>query len=181
MTMDAITQRKSFEERESDVMVAANAEACEVGLAFITRDAVARRAGVPPGSMCLFGSMTEIKEKVAQMDPSLKDGTKPLDRYEAARGDTDTKILLAGVALAVMGRYDRITRRQVAEGAGVSPARVSLFAGDMDGLRTAIMEEAVRRGVASVVAQGLADRHPAALAAPEELRQKALAVLAGNE
>lgn len=165
-------------DRLTSVLDAARDEARSVGLAFITRDAVARRAGVPAGSMCLFGSMTDIKNKVAAMDPGLK--VDQLNRYEAARGETDQRILTAALGLAVTGRYDRITRRQIADAANVSPARVSLMAGDMEGLRTAIMEAAVREEVAVVVAQGLADRHPAAQTAPDELKQEALAVLASG-
>ena len=166
-------------DRMTTVLEAATAEAREVGLAYITRDAVARRAGVPPGSMCMFGSMRDIKQKVAQMDSSLQ-SPESLDRYEAARNQTDLAILGAAVKLAATGRYDRLTRRDVAEAAGVSPARVSLFAGDMEGLRAAIMKAAVMDKVAVVVAQGLADRHPEAVAAPDELKQQALAVLAGS-
>lgn len=162
-------------DRMANVLEAAAVEARSVGLPYITRDAVARRAGVPPGSMCLFGSMTDIKKKVAQMEPSLTSGN--LDRYEAARNQTDLSILTAAVTLAAAGRYDRLTRRDVAAAAGVSPARVSLFAGDMDGLRDAIMAAAVTDRVAVVIAQGLADRHPAALAAPEDLKAEALATL----
>jgi AcrR family transcriptional regulator len=180
MTMDLMVSSRTPQRQRFDaVILAAMAEARQVGLPYITRDAVARRAGVPPGSMCLFGSMSEIKEKVAEMDPSLQPD-ESLDRYEAARQQTDAAILGAAVALAVTGRYDRLTRRDVAQAANVSPARVSLFAGDMDGLRTAIMEAAVRDRVAAVVAQGLADRHPAAMAAPEDLKQEALRVLAGG-
>lgn len=165
--------------READVLAAAQAEARRVGLAFITRDGVAARAGVPPGSMCLFGSMTEIKEKVAAMDPGLDDGASR-NRYEAARSDTDQRILTAAVELAALGRYDRLTRRQIADAAGVSPGRVSLLAGDMDGLRDAIMVAAVRTGHAGVVAQGLADKHSAALMASDELKQAALATLSSG-
>jgi AcrR family transcriptional regulator len=176
MTMDSLdpfTAEPS--DRALSVLEAATAEARRVGLAFITRDGVAARAGVPAGSMCLFGSMTDIKQKVAQMDPSLQ--TDQLNRYDAARGETDQRIMDAALTLAVTGRYDRITRRQIANAAGVSPARVSLLAGDMDGMRDAIMRAAVTAGNAIVVAQGLADRHPAALAVSDELKQAALAAL----
>lgn len=165
--------------RESTVLEAARQEAKRVGLAYITRDGVAARAGVPPGSMCLFGSMTELKEKVAKMDPSLDDGASR-NRYEAARSETDQRILDAALTLAAANRYDRITRLDIAFGAGVSPGRVSLLAGNMDGLRDAIMTEAVRVDNAAVVAQGLADKHPAAMGASDELKQAALATLSAS-
>lgn len=177
--MDGFDQpRLTPEQRQTTVIQAATAEARAVGLAFITRDGVAARAGVPAGSMCLFGSMTEIKGKVAAMCPDLQ--TDELNRYDAASANTNQKILDAALTLATHGRYDRITRREIADAAGVSPARVSLLAGDMEGMRTAIMEAAVTAGQAIVVAQGLADRHPAALAASEELKKEALATLSTN-
>lgn len=164
--------------REDKVLEAAAEEARLVGLAFITRDGVAARAGVPPGSMCLFGSMTEIRNKVARMNPALDDGASR-NRYDAASANTNQKILDAALTLATHGRYDRITRREIADAAGVSPGRVSLLAGDMDKLRTAIMEAAVAGGQAIVVAQGLTDKHPAALAAPEALKAEALRTVMG--
>lgn len=111
------------------------------------------------------------------MDPGLK--VDQLNRYEAARGETDQRILTAALELAVSHRYDRITRRLIAAAANVSPARVSLLAGSMEQLRYHIMAAAVTTGNAAVVAQGLADRHPATTAASEQLKAEALAVLTG--
>lgn len=162
--------------REVNVLQAAAVEARRVGLAFITRDGVADRAGIPRGSMCLFGSMTDIRNKVASMCPDLDDGANR-NRYQAARSETDQRILDAALELAALGRYDKLTRREIADAASVSPGRVSLLAGDMDGIRDAIMKAAVAGGNAAVVAQGLVDQHPAALAAPEDLKTEALATL----
>lgn len=91
-----------------------------------------------------------------------------------ARND---KVLAAAVAEAQERGYARITRRGVATRAGVSLGCVNLSFGDMDGLKTAVLQEAVDRGLLELVAQGLADRHETALNAPQALRKRATATL----
>lgn len=162
-------------DRASAVLAAAAAEAAVVGLAYITRDAVAARANVPPGSLGLYGSMAEIKRKVAAMQPDQSHGQ--LDRYQAGRSERDERILCAALSLAAAGNYRDLTRAAVADTAGVSPGTVSNYAGDMDNLRVIIMQAAIKRGLASIVAQGLAARDVIALAAPDALKADALATL----
>lgn len=162
--------------RLATVLRAAAAEAAVVGLPYITRNAVAKRANVPAGSLGLYGSMIEIKRKVAAMnDWGLGAG---LDRYQASRADRDERILTAALALAVVGNYRDLTRAAVADAAGVSPGTISNYAGDMAGLRDKVMTAAVAREVLAVIAQGLAARDPIALAASDELKTAALATLA---
>lgn len=165
----------TVDDRISAVLRAAAEEARVVGLAFITRDAVARRANVPAGSLGLYGSMAEIKRKVAAMQPDAQHGD--LDRYQAGRAERDKKILVAALDLAAAGNYRDLTRAAVADRAGVSPGTVSNYAVDMDGLRVKVMTAAVARRLASIVAQGLAVRDPIALAAPDDLKTDALATL----
>lgn len=100
----------------------------------------------------------------------------------------DDRILAAAVRLSVQHGYRNITRQQLADEAGVSPTSVSNFQrsqitngdhpprkrGVMYDVRDALMQRAVDTGNLTVLAQGLADRHPAALAAPEQLRIAAL-------
>ncbi len=159
--------------RLATVLQAAAAEAAVVGLPYITRNAVAARANVPAGSMGLYGSMTEIKRKVAAMNGSIVE----IDRYMAGRATRDERILAAALELAAAGNYRDLTRAAVAEAADVSPGTVSNYAGDMDNLRVIIMQAAVQRGLAAIVAQGLAVRDPIALAAPDGLKAEALATL----
>lgn len=87
-------------------------------------------------------------------------------------------VLDAAVACAQLHGYRNITRSQVAQRAGVAVGSVNNAYGTMDGLRDAVMAEAVANGPISIVAQGLADKHPAAVAAPQELKDAALASLA---
>lgn len=66
-----------------------------------------------------------------------------------------------------------MTRDLIAAQANVSPGLVSLYLGTMTKLRRTVMREAVKRGMASIVAEGLAERDPQALKAPAELKSAA--------
>lgn len=167
----------THEARLATVLSAAAAEAAVVGLAYITRNAVAERAGLPAGSLRLYGSMADIKRKVAAMSPDCTTGD--LDRYEAGRADRTERILSAALALAAAGNYRALRRVTIADAVGMPPSLVSYYLGDMDTLRDAVMRGAVERCVLAVVAQGLAVRDPIALAAPDELKTAALATLSG--
>ena len=87
-------------------------------------------------------------------------------------------VLDAALRLAGQRGYRNFTRQQVAAEAGVSAGSVNNAFVTMEGLRDAVMAAAVARGVVAVVAQGLADRHPAAIAAPAAVKDLALACLA---
>lgn len=87
-------------------------------------------------------------------------------------------VLDAALRLAGQRGYRNITRQQVADEAQVAVGSVNNAFGTMDGLRDAVMAAAVERSLPEIVAQGLADRHPAALNASAELRGAALASLA---
>ncbi len=89
------------------------------------------------------------------------------------------KVLATALELAAKHRYDRLTRGMVASAAGVATGSVNYYFTDMDGLRDALMAEAVATGHSEVVAQGLVDRHPAVMAAPADVRAAALASLGG--
>ena len=87
-------------------------------------------------------------------------------------------VLDAALTAAATHGYRVFTRQQVADLAGVATGSVNNAFGTMDGLRDAVMAAAVDRGLVAIVAQGLADRHPAAVGAPPDLKQQALAQLA---
>lgn len=69
------------------------------------------------------------------------------------------------------------SRSRVAAYARCSLGTVSNAYGSMQALRDAVMREAVTRPILSVLAQGLAMGDPIAKAAPEPVRQAALASL----
>lgn len=87
-------------------------------------------------------------------------------------------VLDAAVKLAETRGYRTITRQQVADEAQVAVGSVNNAFGTMDGLRDAVMAAAVEREIGPIIAQGLADRHPAAVNAPADLRTQAVAALA---
>lgn len=87
-------------------------------------------------------------------------------------------VLDAAVALAERFGVAAVTRPRVSAESGLSTGTVSNAFGSMDGLRDAVMSAAVQREIVAIVAQGLAERHPAAVNAPAELKQRALEKLA---
>lgn len=91
----------------------------------------------------------------------------------------DRKPLLVNAALAAAAEhgYRRMTRDDVAAQGGVSAGLVSRYFGTMAKLRRTVMREAVKRGVASIVAEGLAERDPQAHKATDELKAAALLTL----
>lgn len=96
----------------------------------------------------------------------------------AARKD---HILSVACRLASAGTtYDRLTRDQIGAASGVSGSAVQYHFGTMANLRRDVMRYAVARGLAAVVAQGLAARDPHALRAPSAIREAAIKCLTRN-
>lgn len=85
-----------------------------------------------------------------------------------------TDLLAAALTLAEQLGYQHITRKQIAEAAGVSGPIIHHYFGTMGGLREELMRYAVEQENLTVIAQGLTGSNPAALAAPEALRRQAL-------
>lgn len=84
------------------------------------------------------------------------------------------QLMAAALLLAANTRYDRITRNQIAEAAGVVGSLVQHYFGTMPQLRRSIMRAAVDQEVLHVIAQGLVDRDPQALKAPDQLKSLAI-------
>lgn len=87
------------------------------------------------------------------------------------------RILDAALELAQEKRYDTISRGDVASRATVATGSVSYYFSDMDGLRDAVVAEAIAQGCWQVVAQALVDRHPLVVNAAPEVRAGALRAL----
>lgn len=83
-------------------------------------------------------------------------------------------ILDAAVDLAINNGYLTLSRGSIADHAAVSPALITFYFYKYDLLLDEVMTEAIRREIPSIVAEGLAGRHPAALAAPLYLREAAI-------
>lgn len=104
--------------------------------------------------------------------------TQPTRRLSPA--DRKAAILEAALNLAQLEGYPTLTIQRVAKVASVSPPLVSCYFYCVADLLDAVMTEAVRRKVLSVVAEGLAHRHPVAIAAPSALKQAAAMTLVGE-
>lgn len=85
-------------------------------------------------------------------------------------------MIKAGLTLAAKHGFDRVSRDMVARHIGCSPALLSRY-WTAPQFHACLMEFAVMQNNLPVIAQGLAARHPAALAAPLEIRQAAAASL----
>lgn len=86
-------------------------------------------------------------------------------------------ILDAAMTEANKHGYNRVTREQIAARAECASGLVSHYFGTMVCMKRAIMSEAIRTRELRIVAQGIADGHPKAKRAPEELRRAAVATL----
>lgn len=94
------------------------------------------------------------------------------------RPTSKPRILTAAVSLAASRGLHDFSRLDVAVRSRLADATVSYHFGDMDKLRTAVMEHAVKNSVLAIIAQGLVHKHPAALKAPRALRERAAKHLA---
>lgn len=100
-------------------------------------------------------------------------------RQRLAPDERQATILAAAVELAARTGYRNMTRDAVAEAAGVSPGLITFYFLHMSFLREAVVEEAVRRGIVPIVAEGIVAGAPAALAAPQALKAQAAVSLLG--
>jgi len=92
--------------------------------------------------------------------------------------DRKLAILDAAYSLAVADGYHTLTRERMAESAGVSLSLITYHWLSVALLREAVMQLAVERGDAHIIASGIVARDPLALSAPLALRQAAAATLA---
>lgn len=103
--------------------------------------------------------------------------TKRTERAARMREARHARILEAAIEEATDKGFDNVRQAAVAQRAGVAKGGVIHAFRTMAALKTAVMEEAVARGIARIVAAGLATDHPAARSAPADLRAAALAAI----
>lgn len=82
------------------------------------------------------------------------------------------ELLDAALVLAAQYGFDRISRAQVAEAAGVAPTLLNFYFNDMPNFRHSLVAHAVDKWQVDVVAQAMLAGHPAAQGVPPALRQK---------
>lgn len=83
-------------------------------------------------------------------------------------------LVTAALRVARKHGYNQMTRDAIAAEAGCSTGQVTTILGTMPQLRRTVMRAAVTRKDLPVIAQGVVARDPSALAAPVELRTRAL-------
>lgn len=71
------------------------------------------------------------------------------------------QILSAAMQLARETHYHRVNRSDVAQRAGCGAGTVNLYFKDMEGLRDAVVLEAVATGDTDIIAQAIVSKHPA--------------------
>lgn len=86
-------------------------------------------------------------------------------------------MIAAALTVARTKGYNTMTRDAIAAACGCSAGQVTTILGTMPQLRRAVMRAAITRRDLPVIAQGVVARDPNALAAPRELRERALAAM----
>jgi len=98
-------------------------------------------------------------------------------RTRLAPPERKQAILEAALLCAVSLPYHTLSRDLIAAKAGCAPGTVSHYFSTMTKLRRAIMREAVVRGIAGIVADGLAQRDPQARKAAPDVQVAARQLL----
>lgn len=102
-----------------------------------------------------------------------------MDHQESEKvASRNRQILEAAIALAGERGFRQFSRRDVADRARVADGSVNNAFGTMPALHDAVMAAAIERKLLDIIAGGLAMAHPMARAAPQDLKDSALARLA---
>lgn len=150
------------------------------GLINLSRWYLCAVANVPEGSFAsiMECSFTEFVEELRA--GNHPDGGKDPERSRVFANLRREQIIDKALDLSVEIGYDKITRARVAEAAGVSGRLIYHHFGDITELKKVILRVAVDRECLSVIAQGVVNKAPAALAAPRRLRLKAVRSVMGE-
>lgn len=145
------------------------------GLPGLSREAICEKAGIPLGSFshvagCSFG---EFLRTVA---PELPLSTAAIGRSRIHPELRRRQLLACAIELAKTHGYNRITRKQVAELAGVSEGNVARLY-TMPQLREEVLRHAIDHKMLKIVAQGLASCDPICDGIAASLKRQALAAL----
>lgn len=88
-------------------------------------------------------------------------------------------ILSTAMQLANLHGLNNVTRNMIADRAEIATGSVSYHFKDMKKLRAAMVERAIETENLKILGQAIAIKHPLALKAPDELRQRAALALVG--
>lgn len=144
------------------------------GAVNVTLDMLCEQLNVPPGSFAYVAGCTfsDFMRELQRFHPGPPLPSKR-DRIDA--GLLPGHLVNVALELAQSYGYKNVSRSELAEAAGVSRGTTHRAFDNLADLQTAVLAEAVRRGLAPVVAQGLALSDPVALDAPDKLKRAAAA------
>ena len=148
------------------------------GLINLSRLELCERAGIADGSFPYHMGCT-FTEFISKLRPEVADQT--IHKVVKLRVDPALRkdhILNAAIVVATKKGYNKVTRDDVAEAAGVSMGLITHYFTNMNQLRRDIMRAAVKRDIPAIVAQGLTNKDRHALKASKELKTKAAHLIA---
>jgi len=148
------------------------------GLINLSRLELCERAGISDGSFP-YHMGCSFTEFVSKLRPQVKDQT--IHKVIKLRVDPALRkehILNAAIKVATEKGYNKITRDDVAEAAGVSMGLITHYFETMNQLKRDIMRTAIKRGIPEIVAQGLTNKDRHALKASKELKTQAANLIA---
>ncbi len=87
------------------------------------------------------------------------------------------QLLYCALKLAERHNYKNVTRLLVAANTNTTVGLINRYFGSAEGLREALLQQAVIDKNVAVVAQGIEDKHPLVKNAPIKLRQEARLLL----
>lgn len=145
------------------------------GLIHLTREKVAKAAGIPDGSFIARAGCTFTQILTELHDEGIGVGVE-FNGSRARSSHPDLRrALLVNAALdeAREVGYQRVTRASVATRADCAPSLVSHYFGPSANLEQVIMSAAIIEGDFEILAQGLAANDLLARNAPKELKEQA--------
>lgn len=150
------------------------------GLINLSRPELCKRVGISEGSFtyhmgCSFTKFTQNIKPLVVENNNIKVVNKKRVTDPTLRKE---HILNVAINTAKIISYDKLTRQDVAENAGVSIGLITRYFTTMNQLRRDVMRTAVKRGVLEVVAQGLVNKDKHALKASKELKANAANLIA---
>jgi hypothetical protein len=149
-----------------------------VGLINLSRRELCERAEIADGSFphimgCTFLQFTaELKGEIDDT------ATHVVSKSRANPELRKEHILNAALSVAIERGYGKMTRDHIADTAGCSVGLVSKYFGTMLNLKRDVMRAAIREEELGIVAEGLATGDKHARKAPQELKEKAVALFA---
>lgn len=152
------------------------------GLINLTRQSLCDRVGIKDGSFPGVMGMT-FTELTAEIRPFCTEASLKIKASNKTRTNSALrKDQLINSALDCFEKTDKpfmkVTRADIAEEAGVSEPLITHHLGTMTDLRRDIIRHAIIQKRLKIIAQGLAIGDSHACKAPQELKDRALALLA---